>query len=58
MDGEALREYLERVVDVQKYWDKCKIVPLFSFACGNVDWDQNQITLCHCIDRCDILRRR
>ena len=55
-DYEAFQNYIEKMVDVKKYWNIYKADILFPNLRGRLDWERSQIPLCYCISRCDYLR--
>ena len=57
-DPEALQKYIEKMVDVKKYWNKYKSDALFPNVRGRLNWERSQIPLCYCISDCGILRSR
>ena len=59
VDDRALDDYIERIVDVKKYWNKYKTSNiLFPKLRSRLNWDRTQIPLCYCVSECGILRRR
>ena len=46
--GASLQDYIERMVDTRKYWNKYKAGGLFPDARGYLDWETSRIPLCYC----------
>lgn len=55
---EALQKYIEKMVDVKKYWNNNKSDILILNVRGRLNWERSQIPFCHCISDCGILRSR
>ena len=45
----ALQEYVERMVDTRKYWNKYKSGLIFPDLRGRLDWERSVLPFCFCI---------
>ena len=51
-DYGAFQNYIEKMVDVKKYWNIYKADLLFPNLRGRLDRERSQIPLCYCISHC------
>ena len=47
--SESLQDYIERMLDTRKYWNKYKAGLLFPDVRGHIDWIKSTVPTCYCI---------